>query len=167
MKRSTIVSAALALALSMGSALAFAQGRSGGRGPGGPPSSPGESHGPSGALGPSSHPGSDPTTGKRTVNDLLTQNTKLASQISDLTGMPAKDACSGFKNLGQCVAAAHVAHNLGGHCTFADLKGATTTGLHPESLGQAIHACNPHVDAKAEAKKGQKQAHDDLKESGS
>ena len=167
MKRSTIVSAALALALSMGSALAFAQGRGGGKGPGGPPSSPGATHGPSGTPGASSHPGSDPTTGKRTVNDLLTQNTKLASKISALTGKNAKDACSGFKNLGQCVAAAHVAHNLGGSCTFANLKTATTTGSNPESLGQAIHGCNSHVDAKAEAKKGQKQAHDDLKESGS
>ncbi len=166
MKRSTIVSAALALALSMGSVLAFAQGRGGGRGPGGPPSSPGATRGPSGTPGSSAHPGSEPTTDKRTVSDLLTQNKKLASKIHDLTGMDAKDACSGFKNLGQCVAAAHVAHNLGGSCTFSNLKTATT-GSQPESLGQAIHGCNPHVDSKAEARKGHKQAHDDLKESGS
>jgi len=100
------------------------------------------------------------------VSDLLTQNTKLASKIHSLTGMNAKDACSGFKNLGQCVAAANVAHNLGGSCTFANLK-TSITGTHAESLGQAIHECDPHVDAKAEAKKGKKQAHDDLKESGS
>ena len=165
MKRSTIASAVFALALSMGSVLAFAQGRGGGRAPGGPPSSPGGTHGPSGTLG-SEHSGSEPTTDKKTVNDLLTQNTKLASKIHELTGMNAKDACSGFKNLGQCVAAAHVAHNLGAPCTFSNLKTATT-GSQSESLGQAIHECNPHVDSKAEAKKGQKQAHDDLKESGS
>lgn len=41
------------------------------------------------------------------------------------------------------------------------------TGTHSESLGQAIHGCNPHVGAKAEAKKGKKQADDDIKESGS
>jgi hypothetical protein len=93
----------------------------------------------------------------------LTQNTKLSSKISSLTGMNAQQACSGFKNLGQCVAGAHVAHNLGGSCTFTNLKGAMT-GAHSESLGQAIHGCNPHVDARAEAKKGKKQADDDIKE---
>jgi len=165
MKRSTIASAVFALALSMGSVLAFAQGRGGGRAPGGPPSSPGGTHGPSGTPG-SEHPGSESTTDKKTVSDLLTRNTKLASKISDLTGMDAQKACSGFKNLGQCVAAAHVAHNLGGSCTFSNLKTATT-GSQSESLGQAIHECNPHVDSKAEAKKGEKQAHDDLKETGS
>ena len=167
MKRSTIVAAVLVLALCVGGLPAFAQGRGGCRGPGGPPSTPGATRGPSGTPGPSAHPGSDPTTGKRTVSDLLTQNTKLASKIHDLTGMDAKDACSGFKNLGQCVAAAHVAHNLGGTCTFTNLRSATTTGSPPETLGQAIHGCNPHVDPKAEAKKGKKQADDDMKESGS
>jgi hypothetical protein len=42
----------------------------------------------------------------------LTDNTKLADKISKLTGMSATSACQGFKNLGQCVAAAHVAKNL-------------------------------------------------------
>jgi len=101
------------------------------------------------------------------VSDLLTQNTKLASKIHALTGMDAQQACSGFKNLGQCVAAAHVAHNLGGSCTFTNLKGAMTTGAHPESLGQAIHGCNPNVDAKAEARKGKKEADSDPKKSSS
>ena len=41
------------------------------------------------------------------------------------------------------------------------------TGAQSESLGQAIHGCNPHVDARAEAKKGKKQADDDIKDSGS
>ncbi len=146
----------------MGGVLTFAQGRGGGK-PGGPPSTPGATRGPSGTPG-SEHPGSEPTTGKRTVSDLLTQNTKLASKIHDLTGMDAQQACSGFKNLGQCVAAAHVSKNLG--IDFNTLKGKLT-GSNDESLGQAIHQLDPKVDAKAEAKKGKKQANDDLKESSS
>jgi hypothetical protein len=98
------------------------------------------------------------------VSELLTQNTKLASKISKLTGMDAQHACSGFKNLGQCVAAAHVSKNLG--IDFSTLKGKVT-GSGAESLGQAIHQLDPNVDAKAEAKKGKKQADDDLKESSS
>ena len=148
MKRSTIIPAVLALGLSMGNVLAFAQGRGGGsgKGPGGPPSTPGATRGPSGTPGPSAHPGSQPTTGKRTVSDLLTQNTKLASKIHDLTGTNAQDACSGFKNLGQCVAAAHVSKNLG--IEFSTLRGKVT-GSGAESLGQAIHELDPKVDAKA------------------
>ncbi len=164
MKRSTMVTAMLTLALSMGGVHAFAQGRGGGggKGPGGPPSAPGTTRGPSGTHDPSAHPGSDPITGKRTVSELLTQNTKLASKIHDLTNMDAQNACSEFKNLGQCVAAAHVSKNL--HMDFSTLKGKVT-GTSAESLGQAIHDMDPNVDAKAEAKKGQKQANEDIKAS--
>jgi hypothetical protein len=108
--------------------------------------------------------GSQAGTGRRSVNDLLTQNTKLASQISDLTGKDAQQACSGFKNLGQCVAAAHVSKNLG--IDFTTLKGKVT-GSGSENLGKAVHDLNPNVDAKAEAKKGQQQAHSDMKGSSS
>ena len=164
MKRATIISSVLAVLLTVGGIPALAQhgGGGGGKGPGGPPSTPGSdrSKGNSDTRGASSNTNS----GQKTPSELLTQNTKLASKIHDLTGMDAKQACLGFKNLGQCVAAAHVAHNLGGSCTFTKLKGAVT-GSPSESLGQAIHGCNPHVDAKAEAKKGKKQADDDLKES--
>lgn len=180
-KRSTILLAVLVLALGISVLPAFAQGRSGGgRGMGGPPSGMGGSpsgmgagHDPLGTSGPSSHPGpgstagpgSEPTTtGRRTMSDLLTQNTKLASKINDLTGMDAQTACAGFKNLGQCVAAAHVSKNLG--IGFDTLKGKVT-GPDAENLGKAIHGLNPNVSAKAEAKKAQKQAHADLKQSSS
>lgn len=101
-----------------------------------------------------------PSSGK-TVNDLLKQNTKLSSQIGSLTGMTAQDACSGFKNLGECVAAAHVSKNLG--IDFNTLKGKVT-GPNSGSLGQAIHEFNPTVDAKAEANKARKQAKEDMKD---
>jgi hypothetical protein len=162
-KRSTIVPAVLALVLGLWGLPTFAQGRGGGggQGPGGPPMTPGGNHGSLGNAGPSAHAGSETTTGKRTMSDLLTQNTKLASKISDLTGMDAQQACSGFRNLGQCVAAAHVSKNLG--INFNTLKGKVT-GSGAENLGQAIHGLQPNVNAKSEAKKGQKQAHLDIKQ---
>ena len=167
MKRSTVVLAALTFDLGMGVPPAFAQGRGGGRGMGGPPSgmggpmggmngSPGgmgADHGAMGTSRPSSHPGSQPstgptsqpTTGKRTMIDILTQNTKLASKISDLTGMDAQTACSGFKNLGQCVAAAHVGKNLG--IDFNTLKGKGRFGVRPSPsrLGFGFRLATPGV----------------------
>jgi hypothetical protein len=175
MKRQITLMGTIILGLLLTTAPAFAQhGHAGGGPPSGVGAGPGPGagsgmgHDPSGALGPSSAsnsaPGSQPETGRRSVNDLLTQNTKLASQISDLTGKDAQQACSGFKNLGQCVAAAHVSKNLG--IDFSALKGKVT-GSGAENLGQAVHDLNPNIDAKAETKKGQQQAHDDLKGSGS
>ena len=99
------------------------------------------------------------------MSDLLTQNTKLSSKIQTLTGRDAQTACDGFKNLGECVAAAHVANNISG-ITFDDLR-SRMTGTDPKSLGEAIHELNPSANSKAEAKKAKKQASEDLKESGS
>lgn len=100
----------------------------------------------------------------KTASDLLTQNTKLSSNLQKLLpqGMTAQDACSGFKNLGQCVAAIHVSHNL--DIPFADLK-AKTTGSGAVSLGKAIQQLKPGTNAKAETRKAQKQAHADLQNS--
>src|SRR2546422_6295105 len=36
-------------------------------------------------------------------SDVLSHNTAIAGKIQTLTGQDAKTACSGFKNLGQCV----------------------------------------------------------------
>jgi hypothetical protein len=81
-----------------------------------------------------------------------------------LTGKDAETACSGFQNLGPCVAAAHVAKNLDIPGGF---DGLTTkmTGSTSVSLGKAIQELAPDADAKAEAKKAKKQTSDDLKES--
>src|SRR6266852_4952577 len=108
MKRATIISSVLAVLFTLGGIPALAQrGGGGGKGPGGPPSTPGSerSKGNSDTRGASSNTNS----GQKTPGELLAHNTKLASKIHDLTGMDAQQACSGFKNLGQCVAAAHVA----------------------------------------------------------
>ena len=71
-------------------------------------------------------------------------------------------ASSGFKNLGQFVAAAHVSNNLG--IPFDQLK-STMMGPPEKSLGDAIHQIKPDVNAKAEANKAKKQADKDMKES--
>jgi hypothetical protein len=122
------------------------------------------------------------TTGSahgKTMDDILNNNTHLADQISKLTGESATTACAGFKNLGQCVAAAHVAKNLG--FSFACLKD-DMTGTAPtdpkscpagtgtkgsQSLGKSIQSLDPNADQKSESKKGENQAAADLKESNS
>ena len=117
----------------------------------------------------------------KTMDQILKDNTKLSDKIAALTGEPAQQACSGFKNLGQCVAAAHVSKNLG--IGFACLKSdmtataaptgsncpastkASGTGTKTMSLGSAIQALSPNANSKTEAKKGQQQAGQDLKDS--
>jgi hypothetical protein len=99
-------------------------------------------------------------------NDVLTHNTAIAGKIKMLTGEDATSACNGFKNLGQCVAAAHVAKNLDIPGGFDALK-AKTTGTGAVSLGKAIEQLAPSANAKSEAKKANKQAEQDLNESNS
>ena len=116
------------------------------------------------------------TSQKPTVNDILSRNPAIGDKITALTGATsAADACTGFKNLGQCVAAAHVAKNLTGgnfYCLRQAMTGTTaptgtncsTTGSM--SLGKAIQTLYPQTNSSAESKKGQSQANQDLKSSG-
>ena len=117
---------------------------------------------------------SSTTHGQRTMDQKLTSNTKLAGKIQTLTGMTAQDACSGFKNLGQCVAAAHVSQNLG--LTFTEMKdtmlglnadGTPSTTAKPMSLGKAIQTLKPQANSKIEEKKANQQADEDTSTSGS
>src|SRR5258708_28282618 len=94
---------------------------------------------------------------------VLSHNTAIAGKIQTLTGQDGQTACSGFKNLGQCVAAAHVARNLDIPGGFDALK-AKVTGTGAVSLGKAIEGFAPNADAKAEAKKANKQPSDDLQD---
>ena len=109
----------------------------------------------------------------KTMDQLLTQNTKLSDKISAPTGESAQQACNGFKNLGQCVAAAHVSKNLGLSfaCLKSDMTGVvpstssscpTGTGNKSMSLGKSIQTLSPKTDSKMEAKKGLQQANQDL-----
>ena len=97
-------------------------------------------------------------SGPKSPDQMLQQNTKFASKLKDL----GVDSCSGFKNLGQCVAAAHVAQNL--KIPFDQLKTTMTDGKGM-SLGSAIQTLDPQANAKAEAKKGNQQAHADIQDS--
>ncbi|MBI4459485.1 MAG: hypothetical protein HY648_05450 [Acidobacteria bacterium] len=104
-------------------------------------------------------------TGKRpTVAHQLERNERLRSKLQGVlpAGTDLQQAATGFKNLGEFVAAAHVSHNLG--IPFANLKAKMSTG---SNLGEAIHELKPDVDHNAEAKKAREQARKVLKESGS
>lgn len=135
-------------------------GMHGGMPMGGPSSGMGSSgHGLGGShntAGPN-QPGQN-QSGPKSPDQMLQQNTKLASKLKDL----GVDSCSGFKNLGQCVAAAHVAKNL--KIPFDQLKTTMTDGKGM-SLGGAIQTLDPQANAKAEAKKGNQQAHADIQDS--
>lgn len=96
-------------------------------------------------------------------SDVLNHNTAIAGKIKTLTGEDAQTACNGFKNLGQCVAAAHVAKNLSIPGGFDALK-AKVTGSGAVSLGKAISGFAPNANAKSEVKKANRQASDDMKE---
>jgi hypothetical protein len=154
-KRSITLLTALALASAVP---AFAQrshpggGPPSGRGPGSD-NSAGSSH----STAADNH--ADMSHGSPT--DVLSHNTAIGGKIKSLTGQDAQTACSGFKNIGQCVAAAHVAKNLDIPGGFDALK-AKMTGSGSVSLGKAIESLAPNADAKAEAKKANKQASDDL-----
>jgi hypothetical protein len=159
MKKSTLIATALVLALLSLTVGAAPPGGTGGSRSGMPGAMPRSmsSH----SDMPSSH-APDASSSGRSVNDLLAQNTKLASQIKDLTGASAQQACEGFKNLGECVAAAHVSKNLG--IGFDALR-SKMTGSGAESLGKAIQDLKPEANASAEARKAQGQAKADIKAS--
>ena len=173
------ISLSVAAAIAMASADALAQGRGGGAG-GGMGGGMGGGHGvggtmggpaggmPSGAQRGIESPAGAQDRGRsgerqapaaaqgqgKTAQDLLTQNPKLADNVAKLLpGTNVQDAASGFSNLGEFVSAAHVSNNLG--IPFADLK---TRLLAGDSLGTAIHALKPGVDAQLEVSKARARA---------
>lgn len=142
-------------------------GGSSGRGMPSIPGGNGSGHSGSGAALPSNSQGKPATgdsgsTGGKTASDLLTQNTRLSSNLQGLlpNGTNLQDASSGFSNLGQFVAAVHVSHNLG--IPFDQLK---TKMMGGASLGQAIHELKPNVDAHQESLKANHQALEDIEKS--
>lgn len=164
------------IAMALCATAAFAQhGHGGGMG-----NSMGGTMGHSGSDHANSSSGSG-STQHMTIDQQLSKNTHLSSQIQKLTGMPATQACDGFRNLGQCVAAAHVSKNLdlSFDCMKADMTGKapaagvscpTGTGsksssLGKMSLGKTIQTLDPKVDSKNEVKKATDQANEDMKQS--
>lgn len=87
-------------------------------------------------------------------------NPKMSARVQALLppGETLSQAATGFKNQGQFIAALHVSHNL--NIPFDQLK-ASMTGSSAMSLGAAIKANRPamtEVQAKEEAKKGEREA---------
>src|SRR5262245_2383664 len=100
-------------------------------------------------------------SGLKSNSEKLAANTKLAGKLQSLLppGTNLQTAASGFKNLGQFVAAVHVSHNLG--IPFDQLK-AKMLGPSSQSLGKAIQDLKPTANAKAETKKAESEARQDL-----
>jgi hypothetical protein len=114
--------------------------------------------------------------------NVLSKNSKLDSKLTSKlqskgllpAGTDLKDACAGFKNLGQCMAAIHVSHNLDVPfgCMRANMTGTapagTTcvagTGSSKLSLGKSIQALAPTADSKTASKTATTEADTDIKE---
>jgi hypothetical protein len=120
-----------------------------------------------------------------TASEQLAANTeearKLGTQLQALLPPRTnlKDACAGFKSLGECVAALHVSHNL--NIKFNCLKW-DLTNTHPSgdakscsapaggkamTLSKAIRALKPDANAKTEAKNAERRAREDIKDASS
>jgi hypothetical protein len=123
-----------------------------------------------GAKAPTLHSSTSVLNNQHTMTAL---SNALSNAHVPIPGNDLKSACSGFKSLGQCVAALHVSKNLGVSftCLKDDMIGQaatqgdgcpTGTGSSKMSIGKAITALQPAVNAKSEAKKANKQASDDL-----
>ena len=172
----------LAAAFCFSAAPAFAQHPHGGAGGAG---GAGGSHGAAMSNGAADHgtSGSASKGSSSSPTTLLTNNTKLDNTLTSKlqakgllpAGTDLKDACGGFRNLGQCIAAIHVSHNLNVPfaCMKADMTGAAPvagatcpagTGSGQMSLGKSIQALAPKADSKTESKTATTQANADIKE---
>jgi hypothetical protein len=178
MKRPILLSAAFAVSICLSGLPLMSQGRSGGMGPsGGMGQGPGMGPAQAGQNDPTARrptmgePGMDRTNTNQTMprmktpDQLLSQNTKLSSKVQTLLpdGTKVQDAASGFKDLGEFVAAVHISKNL--NIPFDQYKDKVTGG---DSLGKALKALNPsltHKQIKSEVKKGKEQAKADIKSS--
>lgn len=177
MKLSLVVSSLACAAVLAFGASAFAQrgGGGGGRPAGvgaGSMGEPGGAGGGNGARPSDAGPGSMGSMGHSNAGsqppETVLSNPKLDSSLTNALGKSGitipggnlQTACSGFKNLGQCVAAMHAAKNLG--LNFADLQ-SKMTGSNAKSLGKTIQDLGgPNVSAKSETKKAKKQAKRDI-----
>ena len=83
-------------------------------------------------------------------------HTQLANTLQSRlpAGTNVVSAASGFRNLGQFVAAVNVSHNLG--IPFSQLK--TDIVTNHMSLGQAIQALRPSVNATSQARRAEAEA---------
>lgn len=99
------------------------------------------------------------TDSAKAHSELLQQNTRLSDGLAKMlpAGTDLQTAASGFRNLGEFVAAVHVSNNLG--IPFADLKTKMMAG---DNLGDAIRALRPDADSQVEARKARAKAENDI-----
>jgi len=91
--------------------------------------------------------------------DEVAGNIRVAAMIP--AGISTRDACVGFRSLGECSAALHASQNLS--IGFADLRERLMSG---QSLGAAIHAIKPTVDSLRAVRRARQQAREDLRPPG-
>jgi hypothetical protein len=101
-------------------------------------------------------------------------STQLQAVLPPRTSL--RDACAGFTNLNECVAALHVSHNLTikFNCLKWDVTGAKPAGdvkscAAPSrdkaiSLSRAIRELKPDANSQTEAKNAEKRAREDIKD---
>jgi hypothetical protein len=106
------------------------------------------------------------------------EESKLSQQLQAVLPprTSLKDACAGFKDLNECVAALHVSHNLSikFNCLKWDVTGAKPAGdikscAAPSrdkamDLSKAIRALKPGANSRTEAKTAEKRAREDIKD---
>lgn len=122
-------------------------------------------------------------TSSQKISDVLSKNPAIGDKIATLTGdkLGAADACTGFKNIGQCIAAAHVSKNISGLNFYCMRLAMTGTALPSGSnvtcnlpinfkigvsLGKAIQTFDPKANSTTETKKANTETQQDLKASG-
>jgi hypothetical protein len=169
----SLIALATMLAFGVSASAQHGGGRPSGVGAGsmGAPSGMGASGRPSdigsgGANGMGTNPGAA-SLRSQSPNSVLS-NQHLDSSLTNALGKSGisipggnlQTACAGFKNLGQCVAAMHIAKNL--NLSFSDLQ-SKMTGSNSVNLGKAVQELGgPAVNAKSESKKANKQANQDI-----
>jgi hypothetical protein len=173
-----VLATGLTVASTMGAGLAAAQGPAGAgatSAAGNSSSSSGSSH----SYNPIKWVKKSPKTIEDSADANGDRDTKLTAKLQAAGVLAAdkdvKSTCSTFGNLGDCVAALHVSHNLGldFNCVQADVTGVHTgadvsgckgaVGGKAGSLAKAVHTLKPEANAKAESKNAEKQAKEDLK----
>src|SRR6184192_338770 len=119
----------------------------------------------------------DSSTSRADIEKKLTP--RLQAQGLLPAGSNAKEACSAFTALNECLAALHASHNLGLNfiCMSAAMTGVHTNadvsackvadGEKALPLNKAIRAMNSEADAKGATKNAEQQAKDDLNNIGS
>jgi hypothetical protein len=103
--------------------------------------------------------------------------TQLQALLPPRTNL--KEACAGFKSLGECIAALHASRNLNVkfNCLKWELTNVQPSGDAKScsapasgramSLSKAIRALKPDANAKLEAKNAERRAREDLKDASS